>query len=418
MPHIPSTNPPFKRNKVLITYKKVEENHLQTANKLVKSGYNYIILEEDQIFELKGVTSLDIDNIGETNVMVNGILLLAFNDNDTYTNGVNELQKIVKRNSKTFVHGDGTFSDVSLDINFIYEEIQMVAGNNSSGLPVGAENIQEVFAGLNASGTGIGLENFVVYEAFNSSNNLGSGSSGSSGGGVGLGNFVTVFWTAYFYQSGAVIGSQNFESSPFNAIVGLNSYWQTQTLQSFKAQLEINSDATCSAIGQYGSSSNLAVLTSLYNPVNSSDLTVRNSLTSFNANSQGYLKFLNLNSNVLESINIDSIGGLDQLRISENRLESLNLTNSQSLTTVRVILADNNWLTSVNLTGATNLNALDLRYNNLSSSEINSILAQLVLIGYQGAAQLYGGTNQAPTGQGLIDKDYLISQGAIIITTT
>ncbi|HMT01761.1 MAG TPA: hypothetical protein PKD00_00385, partial [Burkholderiales bacterium] len=49
-------------------------------------------------------------------------------------------------------------------------------------------------------------------------------------------------------------------------------------------------------------------------------------------------------------------------------------------------------------------------------TDVNAILAHLVSIGFTGSLDIMGGTNAAPTGQGILDVATLIGNGASVIT--
>lgn len=411
MPQITPVIPTFKKNKVLITYKKVEETKLTSATKLVKSGYNHIVFEENKIFDLNGVTSLEIDNIGETNVMVNGILLLAFSNNDEYVNGSYELGKIVKRNSKIFVHGDGTYSDISLDINFIGEAIEMTAPHDASGLPIYSENTQEILANLNVSDDGIALEKLVVYSAYNL-NYSGSG----SGIGVGLENFVVEYWGASYITtgiSGNIIGYDNFASTPFAVVVGLDANLLALTDLELKTLFYNSSHLVYDDTIRTGSEVYLENLRRVGGDSGVLEISGINGITSWLFN-YGSTRALRLLDHTLENLNIQSVLGLTELVVHGNKLTSLDLTGKIYLENV---WASSNRLEYVVLPDPLSIKNIDLTYNALPTDSINQILAKLKSLQFTGNAYLYGGGNAKPSGQGLADKAYLISLGATIITT-
>jgi hypothetical protein len=90
---------------------------------------------------------------------------------------------------------------------------------------------------------------------------------------------------------------------------------------------------------------------------------------------------------------------------------------------VQLELVDFSGLTSLNLSSMIQLiGGLSLSGCALPSANVNAILARLVLCTdlegnpWAGFADFSGGTNGAPTGQGLIDKAALITRGATITT--
>lgn len=120
--------------KILITYKKVEKAGIQSDFNLVKSGYNSLEITEDQTLEIKGVTSLEIENLGDEEVIINGLKLLPLPHFDNTKNKEIDgstgfwdlIDKAVTRNSEIFVLPDGTYSDIILEINFLGQEIEYI----------------------------------------------------------------------------------------------------------------------------------------------------------------------------------------------------------------------------------------------------------------------------------------------------
>ena len=127
---------PYSR-KILITYKKVDKKTIQADFALCKSGLNWLEITEDQTLEIKGVTSLEIENLGDEEVIINGLKLLPLPHYEQVRNknidGVNDfwglIDNAVTRNSEIFVLPDGTYSDVKLEINFLGQEAQYISNN-------------------------------------------------------------------------------------------------------------------------------------------------------------------------------------------------------------------------------------------------------------------------------------------------
>lgn len=119
-----------KSRKILITYKKVDKLAVQGNFNLSKTGHNYLEITEDTTLEIKGVTSLEIDNLGDEEVVINGYTLLPLPHFDSLqnkyidgsTNYWDLIDRAMKRNSKIFVLPDGTYSDVTLNINFLGQD--------------------------------------------------------------------------------------------------------------------------------------------------------------------------------------------------------------------------------------------------------------------------------------------------------
>lgn len=117
--------------KILITYKKVDKLAIQGNFNLSKSGYNWLEVTEDEILKIEGVTSLKIINVGDEEVKINGIVLLPLPHYDITKNksidGSTEFWELIDRamcrNSKIFVLPDGTYSDITLNIDFLGEEV-------------------------------------------------------------------------------------------------------------------------------------------------------------------------------------------------------------------------------------------------------------------------------------------------------
>lgn len=120
--------------KILITYKKVDKLAIQGNFNLSKSGYNWLEISNDEILKIEGVTSLKIINVGDEEVKINGIVLLPLPHYDITKNksidGSNQFWDLIDRamcrNSKIFVLPDGTYSDITLNIDFLGEESNAV----------------------------------------------------------------------------------------------------------------------------------------------------------------------------------------------------------------------------------------------------------------------------------------------------
>jgi len=160
MPQDPIVYPLNTPNrKILITYKKVDKQAIQGNFNLTKSGYNWLEIIEDETLEIKGVTSLKIHNLGDEEVVINGITLLPL---PHLNEGLNKeiegstafsdlVDKAIKRNSKIFVLPDGTYSDISLKINFLGQEKEIVK-NKPMPYPFEIYNVSGHEGGNNLSG--------------------------------------------------------------------------------------------------------------------------------------------------------------------------------------------------------------------------------------------------------------------------
>jgi hypothetical protein len=84
------------------------------------------------------------------------------------------------------------------------------------------------------------------------------------------------------------------------------------------------------------------------------------------------------------------------------------IVNNPSLTTIEIP----NW----SVAGTASTGRMELVNNALSATCVNAILARMVAIGFSSELRLQGGTNAAPTGQGITDKATLISNGATVTT--
>ena len=126
-------NPP--KRKILITYKKVDKLAIQGNFNLTKTGHNFIEVSEDTTLEISGVTSLEIDNLGDEEVVINGITLLPQPHFDALKNKFIDdsagfwdlIDKANVRNSKIFVQPDGTYTDITLNINFLGQEVAFIS---------------------------------------------------------------------------------------------------------------------------------------------------------------------------------------------------------------------------------------------------------------------------------------------------
>jgi len=127
----------IKIRKILITYKKVGKQDIQGGFNLTKSGYNWLEVTEDQTLEIKGVTSLEIENLGDQEVKINGLTLLPLphanepvnRDEPVLYEFTQRIKIPVFRNSEIFVLPDGTYSDIVLNIDFSGQEVEYITNN-------------------------------------------------------------------------------------------------------------------------------------------------------------------------------------------------------------------------------------------------------------------------------------------------
>lgn len=99
--------------------------------------------------------------------------------------------------------------------------------------------------------------------------------------------------------------------------------------------------------------------------------------------------------------------------VSESTLTSFVIP---SVIAASVQVINNPDLTEVTLPATINYGGLYLNGNALTEASVNAVLANLRANGFIGTAQLDGGTNAAPTGQGIIDLAWLNSNGASVTT--
>jgi hypothetical protein len=140
-----------------------------------------------------------------------------------------------------------------------------------------------------------------------------------------------------------------------------------------------------------------------------------NSLTSLVVSSNVNLQILDCGGNSLTSLDVSSNVNLQNLYCNINSLTSLDVSSNVNL---QILYCNYNSLTSIVTTGATQLLTIQTYRNLLPSSEINTLLANLVL------ANLSNGTFNSvdqippapPTGQGIVDKATLQGLGWIVDT--
>lgn len=100
---------------------------------------------------------------------------------------------------------------------------------------------------------------------------------------------------------------------------------------------------------------------------------------------------------------------LNTLYIGNNLLTTIDLSGLTNLTTLDM---NTNSLTNLSIDGLINLNTINLANNNLNQSSVNHILAKLVEYGTtNGSVNITGVGNASPSGQGLTDKNTLFSRG-------
>ena len=140
-----------------------------------------------------------------------------------------------------------------------------------------------------------------------------------------------------------------------------------------------------------------------------------NALTSLDVSSLTALQTLFCNSNSLTSLDVSGLTALYYLDCHANSLTSLDVSD---LTALQTLYCQDNALTSLDVSGLTALNYLDSSVNNITDDTvINAILAALVAGGLlNGVVNLSGGTNAAPSGQGIVDAGTLITNGWTVTT--
>ena len=115
------------------------------------------------------------------------------------------------------------------------------------------------------------------------------------------------------------------------------------------------------------------------------------------------LEYIDLSNNLLLENLVLEYGG-SYLDLSNNaNLETISIFNSPI---IEIILPSTNSLSYYSFSGCS-----------LSANSVNSILANAISNGMSsGNIDLTGGTNSAPTGQGLVDKSNLILAGVTVDT--
>lgn len=121
----------------------------------------------------------------------------------------------------------------------------------------------------------------------------------------------------------------------------------------------------------------------------------------------------------LSSLNLSALETVyGTLSIADTLLTSLDLG---SLATAIVSIYDNPNLTDITLTNFVPVNGTENYFggNALSAATVNAILARFVANAafVTGVIDLSGGTNAAPTGQGLTDVTTLLARGVTVTVT-
>ena len=140
-----------------------------------------------------------------------------------------------------------------------------------------------------------------------------------------------------------------------------------------------------------------------------------NSLTSLDLSANTDLSTLNCNYNSLTSLDLSANTSLSTFTCSYNALTSLDLSTNISLSTLNCY---NNSLTSLDLSTNISLSALDCSYNALTETSVDDILITLNSFDntYSGICVLEGGSNEAPSSNGLIAKTALEVRGWTVYT--
>ena len=149
-----------------------------------------------------------------------------------------------------------------------------------------------------------------------------------------------------------------------------------------------------------------------------------NTLSSINVSANTLLTDLNIESNAISTFTgLSSLTNLQKLQMSNNQVTSLDLSNNNNL--VEIYASVNN-LTSVTMKSSVNITTtyhLDLSFNSLTTSVVNSILQTVDTYTTPSGnnmtdkfIDLSGGSNGAPTGAGLTAKTSLIAKGYQVLT--
>jgi hypothetical protein len=118
--------------------------------------------------------------------------------------------------------------------------------------------------------------------------------------------------------------------------------------------------------------------------------------------------------NQITSLDFSNSKNIVDITCNTNQLTSINILNCSNLTTLN---AYTNSFTSVDVSGCTDLDYLDLYQNHLTQISVNDILIKLnSLSSTNGYIKLTGGTNAAPSGDGLTAKAALIVKGWNVLT--
>jgi hypothetical protein len=95
--------------------------------------------------------------------------------------------------------------------------------------------------------------------------------------------------------------------------------------------------------------------------------------------------------------------------------QSLNVSGCTSLSTVYCGYGYGNF--NINISGCTSLSTFSCAYNSLTEGVVNSILTTIDGFGTSdGYIDISGGSNAAPTGDGITAKDSLINRGWTVLT--
>lgn len=214
--------------------------------------------------------------------------------------------------------------------------------------------------------------------------------------------------------SSPVIFNQNGSSAVFE-VVGQNA-WTMNTA--------VGSYISSQYAGVYNvSDSSLTSLPPI--PTNATSLTASNNLlTSIPTLSLlPSLRVLNVSTNLLTSLPSLSANTLmTLLSASYNNFVSFSNSFSGLVNLITISLSHNSLMTSFtsSIVGLTSLATLDLNTNALTTASVNAILADAVLaqptITGAVSLDLSGGTNGAPSGQGIADKATLNGLGWTVTT--
>jgi len=142
----------------------------------------------------------------------------------------------------------------------------------------------------------------------------------------------------------------------------------------------------------------------------------RAAITTFDVTGCTSLLGINASNNLLTNVDLTTNTGLWTVVFNDNLLTTLNISG---ITTILALWVQNNaGLTTFDISSSMGWSSIHASGCAINEATVNAVLAQAVAMGTSGGEiDFSGGTNAAPTGQGIADATNLVNNFFWTITT-